>query len=367
MVAAGRRRPSGIALLLWLSAAASAEDRFGGPLRFVDAHPFHAVFLDVPALDAALPDGPTVDLRLSQWNTLAIAPSVLASPAGALLQNNLANNRPQQELSAPLLAAWAAANPGQTFLFADTETTRLDLTWLQPIDRRWGFQLDLPLLGHHGGVFDDVIAGFHQMFNYPDLGRPYAPVNRTQLMVASGAETRFHGGPFAPSLGDIVVTGLHAPVRENARDPAVMLSAAVKLPTGAASRFAGSGSWDWSLGLHLARTWGDFRGTFSGGHAWHGPWRGLRSVPIRNTFDAQLGLEWSISDNWAVVAQVARREQALATADRRTFGRPAYNLGTGFRWRPRATWLMEGGFFENLTEDQNSYDVGIQYRVRWQP
>ncbi|NUQ02073.1 MAG: DUF3187 family protein, partial [Armatimonadetes bacterium] len=132
------------------------------------------------------------------------------------------------------------------------------------------------------------------------------------------------------------------------------------------SRFYGSGGWDWGLGLHLARTMAAFRLTFTAGHNWHAGWTGLASVPIRNTFDFHLGGEYRLARAWSFLGQVSRQEHALWEADRSSFGKPSYQIAAGFAYQRDPNLLLEGAFFENLTEDRNGFDVGLHYRMRWQ-
>jgi len=352
-----------------LCAAAVAEPEvdirpWAGPLRWPNAHPFQAIFLDQPALDAVLPPEPEWDLRLTHFNTMAYSRNVDTTPAGQALILNATTGAPQTPLDAASLAASAAARPGETFLFADTETTRLDVSYLHPFGNQWAVGVEVPIIGHHGGVFDKVIEGFHGAFNFPNLGRNRAPVDRVQLFAGRGTQSRYYDGPWEPALGDIVIRGFHAPVSEGPEQPAVALTGAIKLPTGPASRFMGSGSPDWGIGLSMAKALGDFRLTFTGGHTWHGRWAGLGSVPIDNTFDAQFGAEYRINDFWSCSAGFQIQEHPLAHAEPSSFGRTSYGVGVGFSHRAGGM-VMEGGFFENLTEDQNSYDAGLMLRLNW--
>ncbi|MCC7493793.1 MAG: DUF3187 family protein [Fimbriimonadaceae bacterium] len=362
-------RPLAAWLLLGslLRGAPAADRDWAGPLRWVNAHPFHAVFLDTPPLDARIPRRAVFDLRLGHYNTLAMSPNVLTTPAGLALQANALAGLPQTSLDTASLAATAATRPAETFLFADTETTRLDLSWLQPLSDRWALAFEVPLYGHHGGVFDRTIEGFHKTFNFPDLNRSLTPANQTQLVVAHGTDQRVVSGPFEPAFGDLTARWMHLAQPDRSGQPAVLLSGSLKLPTGPASRFLGSGGWDWGLALAASKELGDFRLNATLGHNWHAGWRGLRSVPIRNTWDMHWGAECRFTPNWSILLQFSRLEHALQTASRETFGRPSYNVGLGFAYRSGDQLLLEGGFFENLTEDNNSYDVGLQYRMRWLP
>lgn len=354
-----------VALLALLAAEPGDDWRWGGPPRYAGGHPFGGLFLSTPALDAALPRRPAWDFRLSQFNTLAISPNVFTTRAGQALQQRFAAGRPAEPLDTAALAAEAAARPGETFFFADGETTRLDIVYYHPFDSRWAVEVELPLLGHWGGWFDPLIEGFHAAFNFPDLYRGLTPDQRVQLFAARGGQALVFDGPLEPGLGDLVLRGLHAPVPERSDQPAVALSASLKLPTGAASRLQGSGRFDFGLGWHVAKSLGDVRLYLSSGYTWHGGWRGLTAVPLRPTVDLHLGTEIRFSRDWSANLMFSRLEHALAPADPASFGKPALQIAGGFRWQPATLPEMSFWFFENLNEDQNSYDAGIQYRMRW--
>lgn len=355
--------------LLWALVIAAPGDgwRWSGPPRYPNAHPFSAIFLGTPSLDPVLPEAPTWSFQWSHFSTLAISPNVLKTGPGQELVANRRTGSPQTPLDTAALAAIAAGQPSETFLFADTETSRLDIRYLMPLGPRWAVEFEVPVVGHLGGWFDGLIEGFHGAFNFPDLNRGLTPADRTQLFAARGDQVRVFDGPYTPSLGDSLVRGLYAPVDEGRRRPAVALSASLKLPTGTPSRVTGSGSFDFGVGWHLAKRFGDVRLYAGGGHVWHGRWAGLSDVPIANTFDLHLGTEIKFSRQWSAGLHVARLEQALARASSATFGRPAYNLAGGFSWRPEQRLQLDFWFFENLTEANNAYDVGIQSTLRWTP
>ena len=357
----------GLVALRLAAAAAPVEDehRWSGPLRWLSAHPFDGIFLDQQPLDGALPRKPVFGFSISHFNTMSLSPNVLGTPAGQALQANSAAHQPQTLLNIPSLLATARATPGEFYYFADTETTRLDFRYTRPVGRQWGWQAEVPVWGHVGGFFDETIEGFHDVFNFPKLNRDLAPHNRVQLVVAHGNDSRAYTGPFEPSLGDIVIRGFHAPLLESPSCPALMLSASVKLPTGPASRFLGSGRWDWGGAVHVAKSLGDFRVNTTVGHTWHGGWSGLPSISTHPTWDVLFGGEYRISNKWTTTMQFAWREHTLKAAAPGLFATPAWTMGVGFSCRAEKSLWLDGAFLENLSAKSRSYDVGLQYQMRW--
>lgn len=360
-------RVAGLALALWLVTAQAAEPAWpgNGPLWCPNSHPFHTIFLDQPLLDPVLPRRPCFEVHVTEANTLAYSSNVTGSPAWYALQSNLNQGRPQQPLDAAMMRDWAAAHPSNTYLFADTETTRLSLAATVPIGRRWGVRAELPLQAHWGGLLDEVIKGWHRLLNFPDLGRSYTPSGHAQILVARGDQSRYFDGSSALDLGDLVVRGLYAARRETHGGPAVMVAGSLKAPTGAVSRFAGSGNWEGGLSVNAAKSWGDFRTYLGAGYTWHSAWKGLSRVPIANTLDLHAGLEMRVDRHWSWQVQFSREEQALAKAEPGSFGGAAWRLAGAAHYRLGPDAVLDWSFTENLTENANTEDLSIQTGLRW--
>ncbi|MBI2298795.1 MAG: DUF3187 family protein, partial [Armatimonadetes bacterium] len=340
----------------------------GGPFRFVNAHPLHALFLDTPVLDANLPRHGTFDARLQQTNTWASSNNLTLYPAGFAFIGPRPPGTPRRRLDPVALAAEVSAGASRDGVFvADTETTRLDLIYTQPFGDRWGLELDVPVVGHVGGVFDSTVDNFHAWFGYPNANRPATPRNLTQIFFARGTESRFYGGPFEPTFGDVVLRATHAPLRETAEHCAFAVSVAVKAPTGPASRFVGSGSWDYGLASSVRRTFGAVRVYATLGHAWHGRWKGFPNTPVKGTWDFHAGTTWRFAPHWAFDTTITRQEHALGDALPGSLGRAAWLIGGNVRHTLSRRLTFEFGLLENITEFNNTYDAGLLTALRWSP
>jgi hypothetical protein len=338
-----------------------------GPLLLPNSSPFHAIFLDAPLVEPRLPSKPRLELFVTHATSMALSPNVLSTPAGQALIANWQARRPQTALDHAGLASAARAAPGQSFLFADTETSRVTLAARVPLSRRWGVSAELPVVAHWGGLFDQVVKGWHRALGFGDLGRSFAPLGRTQIFFARGDQSRFLDGSPQPDLGDLVVRGLYSPWRETRTRPAALLGASVKAPTGAASRFVGSGGWDAGLLGSVGKSWGAWRLLAGGGYTWHGRWAGFSGVPLSPSADGHLALECRLDRRWSLLGQFSYQEHALARAARDTFGRGSLRLGLGGHYQVDDGLLMELAFSENLREDQSTEDIGIQGGVHWTP
>jgi hypothetical protein len=333
-----------------------------GPVALMNGNPVHAVFLDQPLVDPALPQRGRLEFRITEFSTCTHSSNFLGTPAGATLNANYLGHKPQTLLDHASLAATAAATSGQVYMFLDTETSRLDLDGTYPFGRHWGVNLDVPVMGHSGGAFDWFIRAYHQTLGFPDLGRGLAPMSRSQLFIASGSQSRFFDGSSAPELGDIVLRGLYAPLLESRHSPAALIHADIKLPSGCPSHFMGSGAMEYGLGVSLAKGVGQWRFYTGLGYTIHNHWAGLGNIPVTNTLDGHFGIEWRSSKRWSLQAQMTRQEQALAPAKPSDVGEAAYLVGTTMRYRVSDRLSWEFGLLEDL-KYESAMDAALQFRI----
>lgn len=366
---AGARRWALLLGALVVRVAPAADDdapwQGSGRLTMPNHHPFASIFLDAPLLDARLPRRPRFAVHATESSTMTLSPNIKATPSGAALVAAWEAGRPQQPLNVVSLKQFAGTHPRETYLFADAETTTVTLDYTVPFSRRWGLAVEVPLVTHWGGLFDSAIADFHQTFGFGSLGRQYAPGNYTQLCVAQGQQSRFCGGQRSPLLGDLTLRGLYAPLRETRRVPGLLLAANLKAPTGAASEFAGSGGWDVGGCATLGKTWGRWRAEVAAGYSVHSRWSGLSNVPLSNTFDLHLCGEYKVDDEWAILTQLSRTENALRHASPETFGRHSWRLGAAARAMVGRRVRVEMAFVDNVAENDNTEDASIQTSLRW--
>lgn len=360
--------PVWLLLLTTLAAGEPEPWPAGGALYVPNAHPLAAMWLDTRPLDAGLPQKATFDWHLYQQNTWSYNSAFVGYPAGWNFVRTRGPGEGRRELDTNALTAQVQATPPADGIFlADTESTRLQFNYTQPFGRHWGLQVEVPIWGYQGGAFDQIIETFHSTFNYGSANRQASSQNRTCIYYARGNEVRVYKGPFEPAVGDIVLRGIHAPLEETPEHPAVALSAAVKLPTAPADRFLGSGTLDYNVALSVRRTWGNYRLYTTIGHTWVGGWAGLPQTPVRNTWDLLVGGSWKFSKSWTLDAQISRSTHALAYALPDTFGKPSMTIGGRIRHTCSDSLTLAGGFFENINENNNTYDAGLSCEVIWTP
>lgn len=143
---------------------------------------------------------------------------------------------------------FASSTAGREEILLDGESYRTALVMRHGFSDRMEGGIDIPFIGHGGGVFDSFIEGWHDFFGMPDGGRKDEPRDRLLYSYSkNGSETyRMDRSEFG--LGDIRLSGgvqLYDDGKPNPR--AIALRGSLKLPTGNYRRLHGSGSTDVSL------------------------------------------------------------------------------------------------------------------------
>lgn len=145
-------------------------------------------------------------------------------------------------------------------LIVDAETREARVT----IGRAWasgfGAQLEVPYRYAGGGVLDQAIDGWHDLFNLPEGARAAMPTDGMRIVYERSGTTLIDIDASVSGLADASLDfgySLHA-------NTATALAAwlTVKLPTGDAGRLTGTGATDVSLGIagehRLGRHWSVF-------------------------------------------------------------------------------------------------------------
>ena len=136
-------------------------------------------------------------------------------------------------------------------LLLDGETWRTSFFYKRGLAEHWTFGVEVSLLRQSGGVLDDVIDGWHSIFNLPGGNRNRQPEGELNFVYNDHGENAFTLRDNRSGLGDTQISF----ARMIGGDSGVLLRAIVKLPTGDTDMLAGSGATDLSVTvLHRSLT-----------------------------------------------------------------------------------------------------------------
>lgn len=326
----------------------SAQRAPFGPFAVRDQFPVKLIFLSLrPDAAPLYPDG---SLRLSTQfaysNTYAVT-----SPVGDPTQ----------------ATTYYQASPLSEYrLFVDSETLRVtfDLGWR--IDDRWQIGIEVPLMVQMGGFLDATVEGFHGLFNLSNGGRENSPRNDYGVYVARNA--RFWISEQRPPpvrIGDTVVR-LKSPIlADGGRLPSVSVLTAVKFPTGRFDHLSGSGGLDLQLALLVSQRVGatvalhyNLARTKLGTPDQH------VGFPIKSAIISQMfAFEYITSDRLSIIGQILGNTSPFPKGKLGPLDRSAYEINVGIKYVMREDLRLEAGLIENVSQFQNTPDVGLHARL----
>lgn len=206
------------------------------------------------------PAPPVVPLCLLLWPGMASGTALEPlhtqnlSPFTALL------GLPRWDAAAATEAGWrlrldldlashlAGSRVGGETVILDGETVRTTLVVRRRVSPAWVVGLEVPYVRHSGGFLDSFIDRWHDAFGLPDGGRDLRAEDLLQFEYRSDGLVASQLSSDQSGLGDVTVS-----VAREIGAGGLELHARLKIPTGEAERFTGSGGTDFSLSLLQSR------------------------------------------------------------------------------------------------------------------
>lgn len=237
-------------------------------------------------------------------------------------------------------------------LIVDAETREARVT----IGRSWsnGFaaQLQIPYRYTGGGVLDSAIDSWHDFFGLPEGTRAVSPQDRIRIAYGRGNTVVFDVRSSQAGLGDIsldVGRSLHS-----TDSGAVAAWLSVKLPSGDADRFTGSGATDVSLAIagehRLGADWSAFGQV---GIAWLGEGDRLAALQRDFAWSALAGIGWRAWRGLELKAQLDAHSAVFDEAHFDFLG-DAFVLTVGGDYRFASGWQFDLAVSEDIAVESAS-------------
>jgi Protein of unknown function (DUF3187) len=229
--------------------------------------------------------------------------------AGFGIPSALPARMPPRSWSVAADLNWASTalmqRAGSEQLIVDAEIREARVTFGHAWSDRFAAQLQLPYRYTGGGVLDGAIDGWHDFFDLPEGARTRLPQDELRIAYARDGSILLDADASATGLADVSLDLGYALASSPATAVAAWLS--VKLPTGKAREFTGSGSTDvslaiagehrlndrWSLFAQAGATWlgdGERLARWQRDFVWSGlagaSWRAWRGLQLKVQVDA---------------------------------------------------------------------------------
>ena len=251
---------------------------------------------------------------------------------------------------------WASVSlvqrAGAEQLIVDAEVREARVT----IGRSWasGFaaQLQIPYRYTGGGVLDSAIDSWHDFFGLPQGTRAFSPQDRIRIAYGRGNTVIFDVRTPQTGLGDISLDfgrSLHS-----TDSGAVAAWASIKLPSGDADRFTGSGATDVSLVIAGEHRLGEDWSTFGQvGIAWLGEGERLSAQQRDFGWSALAGIGWRAWRGLELKAQLDAHSAVFDEADFDFLG-DAFVLTVGGDYRFASGWQFALAVSEDIAVESAS-------------
>ena len=195
---------------------------------------------------------------------------------------------------------------GNEAITLDGESIRLTFTLRHAISHHTEIGAELPLVGHHNGILDNFIEGWHKTLGLSNAERNQSPSNVLNYTYTRDGTPVLNIQRPNNGLGDIRLFGarqLHSDDRS-----ALSLHTSLKLPTGDAEQLNGSGAVDLAISAayshqHQLSRWQ--YGTFAnGGLLLLGNSDKFANIQRRSVLFGSIGIFWDATPNIDIIAQI---------------------------------------------------------------
>lgn len=329
------RRAAGLALLVALAPVlASADDRSpGGPLEWREHSLLAQGRLTLPPISPdTLPPGATVLGIDFDWG------------------NDLGWEQDQP----------GESTEGRSFLL-DGEHRTLTFDVRRGVARGLDVGLRVPLDWRGGGLLDGVIEWFHgftRKLGLPDNGRSSFAQDLLRADLRRGGEPLQWDDRSGTHLGRIELFGRWAPLGHQAARVAVV--ARVAFPTGTGPFAGGATAGAVQLvGAHRTGRSADIYGGLGATFGSESQGGNLQYAAVRP--EGFLAFERRFGRRWSALAESNAAGRLITNVDR--YPAIQWYLSLGFRLRLDRGWALEGGFTENIMDQQATTDFGVQMGI----
>ena len=250
------------------------------------------------------------------------------------------------------------ADPGReradVLYFVDGEHRTAAVAARRGLGGGWAAGVRVPVHWRGGGWLDNVIDPFHDLFGFPDSGRPL--YSRDRLRVVGRTPEReplVWEGRAGTGLGGVEVEVAKA-LRAADGGPALALAFRAQLPTGSDGFDSGGMAAQAAASQPLGARFDLHAGA---GATFLGPGERDGIDYARTRAHGFVAAEWRPARAWSALVQWEAASRLVRGIDRFPGFQLALRIGSKVDLGPR--WRVEGGFVEGIKSLENTTDFGV--------
>ena len=249
----------------------------------------------------------------------------------------------------------------------DGESYFLSLSGRYGASRWLELGIDVPLVLHTDGIFDNAIESWHDLWGMSNSKRS-GPANQLRFFYGAASTPAFELTKRSFGIGDIQLTAAIPVRRPDATSrTALSLRSGVKIPTGEASTLRGSGAVDFSLGLFASHSRSlsnrDLRLTGFAGVLLPGEGDLFPALQRSSVAFGGLGASWQLTEKFSIAAQTYAQGSYLKS-DLDEIGGNSIQLAIGGNYRLRGKRIeLAFSLVEDVLSDATA-DVALHFSVR---
>jgi hypothetical protein len=260
---------------------------------------------------------------------------------------------------------WASTSlmqrAGTEQLVVDAEIREARVTIGRSGSNGFAAQLELPYRYTGGGVLDEAIDSWHDFFGLPEGERTLMPSDRIRIAYARDGALLLDVDSSTSGLGDVSVDFGRTLYSTSSGAAALWLS--IKLPTGDADQFTGTGATDVSLAIagdhRLSDNWSVFG---QAAVTWLGDGDRLPEQQNSVAWSGFAGVAWHAWRGLQLKAQLDAHSAVFDDADLDFFGE-AVVLTFGGDYRFASGWRLDLAVSEDIAVESSS-DVVFVFGLR---
>lgn len=247
----------------------------------------------------------------------------------------------------------------------DMEMTILGLGLTYGLTSRLNLAVAGTWISMHDGFLDGPLETYHELFGFPDYGRPDRPTNEFAYHMTVNDQDWVDGQSDGLHPGETVLsTKLALAGTEASQGFSSSLSAVLKIPTGDVEPGFGSGRYDQALVLLNRYRLSPLSLYLNPGYVWlSDPDSKDADVHVENMLTMLAGVEWEVFQNLSALAQLNFMTSPLSHTEIPQLDQNSLELVLGLGYSVSDRLVFEFAFCEDLT--RTAPDFTVHGGVRW--